>query len=182
VGALLTLLLALFTSLGVMAVLRRPRLGRLVVTTDDERSFSFVTDTGRFRIEREKRELTLRAPSGTRSIPLEQIERLDFAHAEKLAFLEDIARQPGDLLGFPAFVDRMHWLTLWLVLAGGERVQLYAIGQLEPREAWMKSIFALEAALLARFGLYRDIDHTARLALERIQSGFARSGRELGLS
>jgi hypothetical protein len=46
----------------------------------------------------------------------------------------------------------------------------------------MKSIFALEAALLSRFGLYRDIDHTARLALERIQSGFARSGRELGLT
>jgi hypothetical protein len=182
-GMLLALLFGAIASLGAMAALRRPRLGRFVVTTDDERSFSFVTDTGRFRVEFEKRELTLRAASGTRSIPLDQIERLDFAHAAELALLEELLQSgPSGWLRFPAYVDRMHWLTLWLVLAGGERVQLYAIGQLEPREPWLTSLFALETALLARLGLFRDVEHTARQTLEKIQAGFARSGRELGLS
>lgn len=182
-GMLLSLVLGLLGSLGVLAVLRRPRLGRFVVTTDDARSFSFVTDAGRFRIEREKGELTLRGPSGTRSIPLDQIERLDFAHRERWAVLEEVVLDgPAGLLDAPHFVDRMHWFTLRLVLAGGEMVLVYAIGQLEPREPWMRSVFALEATLLARLGLFRDIEPAARKALERIQSGFARSGRELGLT
>ena len=180
---LVSLVLGLMTSLGVLAVLRRPRLGRLVITTDDAHSFSFVTDTGRFRIECEKRELTLRGPSGTRSIPLEQVERIDFAHSERWALLEDVLRDgPAGLLGSSAYVDRMHWYTLSLALAGGELVPLYAIGQLEPREPWMKSIFALETALLERLGLVRDVEHSARKALEKIRAGFARSGRELGLT
>ena len=79
VGALLSLVLALVGAFGAIAFLRRPRLGRFVITTDDERSFSFVTDTGRFRIELEKRELTLRDRLGaTRSIPLDQVEHLEW--------------------------------------------------------------------------------------------------------
>jgi len=157
VGPLLSLVLAAVASFGAIAFLRRPRLGRFVVTTDDERSFSFVTDTGRFRVELEKRELTLRDILGaTRSIPLDQIERLDFAHAERLELID-------------ADAERMHWLTLWLVLEGGERLLVYAIGQLEPREPWLERIFALETAWLARLGLFRDIEHPARKVLERIQ-------------
>jgi hypothetical protein len=158
-GALLALLLAAFVSLGAIAWLRRPRLGRFVITTDDERSFSFVTDTGRFRIEFEKGELTVRGPAATRSIPLDQIERLDFAHAEDLAL-------PGSSPAGP-----VHWLTLWLVLAGGERIQVYAVGQLEPQQPLLRRLFALETELMARFGLFRDVERAARETLARIRAG-----------
>ena len=100
---------------------------------------------------------TLRDRLGaTRSIPLDQVEHLDLAHAERLDLIDDDA-------------ERMHWLTLWLVLEGGERILVYAIGQLEPREPWLQRLFALETDLLARVGLFRDIEHPARKAMERIQ-------------
>ncbi len=183
-ATLLALVLGLIASLAGLIWLRRPHLGHLVITTDDPRSFSFVTDFGRFRVEREKGELTARDPSGTtRSILLAQIERIDYARPERWRAPPEVQRERGpSLLRVAAYADRMDWLTLSLVLAGGEEVLLYAVGQLEPREGWLRRAFALEARMLAKLGLVRDIEYTACRALERIQSGFAQSGRELGLS
>jgi hypothetical protein len=183
-----SLLIALMIAGGIVlgllvsALWYRPRKGRFQVVRSDARWFVFRTDFGDFTIDGGDRRLILNTGKGIESVPLADIRRLHYRYREKEApFGEvlrgldiwDLAREYRDVTG---------WFEISAVVSGGSRIPLYAIGQYEPKELWSQWWFDLEKALLARIGLFTDVEEKARTVLKELQKAFSAAGRAVHLT
>jgi hypothetical protein len=177
----ITLLLGLLAiDLGIKAALWRLKKGQFRVDRNDSHAFRFETDCGRFTIDR--RRLVFRADRKGRSyqIPLDRIDRLDFAYHEKWAAWQELFTgiDLWDLAG--AYRDTTEWYEISIVV-GSEKTPVFIVGQYHPRELFSRWYFELQARLLARVGLFVNFEEKAMDVLDRLQEAFRVSGRQLAL-
>jgi hypothetical protein len=166
----------------IVAYLYRIKGAKFQIIADTESQFVFETNLGRFRLDREKKAVVLPGGDGTvTTIPFTEIKKLDFGLAREWAFGAELWFGLGftDLL--KQYQDTNEWYGVALVLHSGKRVPIYAAGQLVRREFLMEWWLQIQRALLARFGLYRDVGETSRAVLEEILRGFKQLGNPLRL-
>lgn len=177
-----TLLLGLLAlDIVIKAVLWRLKKGRFRVERDGSDLFRFHTDYGRFTIDR--RRLIFRTVQKGRSdqIPLDSIERLDFTYHEKWAGWQELFTGVDlwDLSG--KYRDKTEWYEISVVV-GNEKTPVFIVGQYNPRELFSRWYFELQARLLARMGLFVNLEEKARDVLDRLQEAFRVSGRQLAFA
>jgi hypothetical protein len=142
---------------------------------NEDRCYSFVTDFGEFTISRKTETLTVKTDKSSEKISLSDIDRLNYSVDSKWAWKEEF------FMGSFILVDRINWHIISLRLCNGMDIPLFAIGQYEPREPFMRSVFNLQAQVLARFGLFHDVAEVATETLELIRSTFIQFGKSLKL-
>ncbi len=165
----------------VSAVWYRPRKGRFHVTRRNPRWFVFQTNFGEFTIDGGNGNLIVKTRKGMKTVKLVDIHRLAYRYNEKEATFSDIARGWNIWNYARKYRDVVGWFEISAVLSDGKKVPIYAIGQYEPRELWSEWWFNLEKALLAKLGLFTDVEERSRAVLKELKGAFAAAGRPLNL-
>jgi hypothetical protein len=161
------------------AVLRRMRMGRFVVRRDNTQAFGFETDFGRFHVDRTRGVIVATGKRAARTIAVADVVRLRYLAEERWAILEEWF-MGLDLTDFlDGYRDLMHWHTIALELADGTQVPVFTAGEYEPREFLMGWYLDLQAGLLQRVGLMRDVSEYARGVCDRLRDELLRSGAQL---
>jgi hypothetical protein len=165
----------------VLALMYRPRKGRFRVRGRGSRWLNFRTDFGEFTIDGANGLLIVFTRKARKAVKLADITRLHYSYREKEAPLAEALRGWDIWDLSKEYRDVTGWFQIAAVLTDGERIPIYAIGQYEPKEPWSGRLFALEKGLLAKVGLFHDVEERSRSVLEELRAAFSAAGRPLGL-
>ncbi len=167
----------------LLAYLWRLKNNRFEVLRDDAHAFRFRTDLGSFTIDRQERVLRFGHPEGEAVIPLERLERFDFAFSTTRAVWNEWIRGLDWWDLSRRYEDLMQWYRISVIdLDGGQPIPLFEVGQYLPREPLWSRVFDLQARILSSFGLFHDVEDRAHEVLGHIQAVFAGAGQPLTLS
>lgn len=167
----LAVVLAVLVDTAWVAVFRARCIGSFKVLRDTADTFSFSSNHGTFTVNR--RSQTLGYVLGKRRglLALSDIQGIEYRAKEEYAFLEEFffGFDWTDL--FSRYQDTVDWFSIGVVATDGRRIPLYLSGQYSPREFLLGWYIELQAAVLVRLGLLKDVEAQSRAALQLIQAG-----------
>lgn len=154
-----------------VALFRARPVGKFQVLRDTATTLSFASKTGTFSINRGAG--TLAYVSGKRrgSFKLTDIKGLEYRVNESTAILEELFFGLNLTDFLPAYRDTIEWFSISVVATNGDRTPLYLSGRYCPREFLMGWYIDLQAEVLARMGLLKDVEEQCRSALTLIRAG-----------
>ena len=138
-------------------------------------AFNVRSDFGDFAIDGQRQVLRMRTAEGSAEIPLELIDRFDFAFRAERAWWNDW------VWGAKPHEDLMQWYVVSIVTAN-RLVPLFEVGQYLPGKPILKRVFDVQMKLLSRLGLLRDGEKRAREVLQELQQAFAAAGHAITLT
>ncbi len=173
-------LVVVFDSL-FMSVLWRHEKGRFEVTRNDRNAFKFRGDFGDFTIDRTNDLLRYTSSGESGEVPLGEIERLDFAFRLGQGKGRELLNGLDwwDLTA--RYEDRTQCYQI-AVITPDLRLPIFEVSQWLPREPLMSRVFDSQAHLLARMGLFEDVEERAHDVLTQLQEAFAAAGHPLTLT
>lgn len=162
-----------------VAVFRGLKRAKFLVTEDSDKTYSFLTDVGGFRIDRAERTLNYAVLGKRATVPLDDLKRLKFAYLDKSAFMSEVffGFDVTDFLG--PYQDINHWYEIHLETKNGDKIPLFTAGQYQPREFLLTWYITLQERILEQFGLFRDVHDYARRVVDEIKDGFRESNCEM---
>jgi hypothetical protein len=153
-----------------VAVFRASPVGKFHVMRDTPSTLAVVSKTGTFTVNKIDGILTFACGKQRGSLRVSEIKGLEYRANENAAILEELFFGL-DLTDFlAAYQDTIEWFSISVVATNGTRVPLYLSGRYCPREFLMGWYIELQAELLARIGLLKDVEEQSRSALALIQS------------
>jgi hypothetical protein len=163
------------------SLFRRVRKGRFRVRIDDAQAFSFDSNFGHFRIDREHKRVVGIGKRGRVVIPFAEIAGLRYSHDDEWAVFSEwfFGFDITDVL--TRYRDTAHWFTISIRKLDGSEIPLFVAGQLEQREFLLGWYIELQVRILGALGLFHDIDEYCRQVLERLQAQFQSAGLRLQL-
>ncbi len=169
------LVLALLDFLFV-AFFRRLKKGHFKVHSDTTEAFEFSTSVGGFAIDRANRVFKYATPDGRGSIPLDDVDKLEFGLVEKYAFLQEMffGFDLTDIMG--RYQDSDYWYSISVRTSAGEHVPIYIAGQYKQREFLLTWYINLQQRILEKLGVFVDVHEWSRAVVDSIQAAFQRSG------
>lgn len=164
---LLVLLFWFALNIGIGVLLRAYKSGKFEVVRDDDQAFSFVSSTGNFNIYPSRKLLGYDLKTGRGTLSFDELAGIEYRVEERDASFS--------ALFFGSFFTGQYattreWFCINVATHDGPRFPLYLGNRLEPRHPLMGWLFALETAMLTRFGLLKDTEVESREAYELIRS------------
>lgn len=162
-----------------VAFFRRLKKGKFNVIEDSPKSYTFQSNVGEFRIDRENRELRYAANPNRGSIPFGEISKIEYRLADNWAWIQELFFGFGVMDIFGRYQDSDYWYTIYVVSKDGQRLPVFVAGQHKQREFLMTWYINLQQNILERLGLFRDVHDYSALMLDELRDAFADSELDL---
>ena len=173
---LIWILILLLIDFLFVAFFRRLKKGHYKVHADTAEVFEFSTDVGGYAIDRADRIFRYTSSESRGSIPLDEVEKLEFGLVEKYPLLQEW------LFGFNLtdlmrrYQDSDYWSSITVRTTEGQHIPIYLGGQYKQREFLLTWYIDLQQRLLERLGVFVDVHDWSRAAVDSIQDAFNVSG------
>ncbi len=166
----LTIVCAILLDTAWVALFRSRPVGKFEVLRDAGNTFGFTSNAGTFTAHQDSQTLTYVCGKLRGSLKFSEIKGLEYRVNEKYALLEELffGLDLTDLL--PRYHDTIEWFCITMVTLDGRRIPMYLSGQYQQREFLLGWYIELQAGLLARLGLLKDVEAQSRGALNQIQA------------
>lgn len=153
-----------------VALFRAQREGKFRILRDIGGTFGFVSNSGTFTTSQSSQSLSYVTTKHRGTLKFSDIKGLEFRVDVKFALVEELffGFDFTDLM--PQYQDTVEWFSIVAVASDGKRIPLYFGGQYQPREFLMGWYIECQTAILARLGLFKDVEEQSRLALDLIRS------------
>ncbi len=148
------------------------RKGKFKIVSSDGSCACFVTNFGRFTIDRSRSAIVISGIMRNQEIPFGDVARLDHGRIERSAVLEEIA-----IGGLDLEHDVIEWYTVDLILRDGSVVPIYAIGEYRIRVPWGQWIMDMERKLFLMIGLRKDGFEASSAVAAWVQKLFTDAGQ-----
>lgn len=149
------------------------RKGKFKILSSVGSNAVFVTNFGRFVIDRSRSAIVISGAKGNEEIPFGDVVRLEQGRHENSAVLEEIAMGGLDLKH-----DKVEWHTIQLILRDRRAVPVYAIGEYRINVPSGQRFMEWERKLFHKIGISEDGGKASSWVLERIRSFFADAGQD----
>ncbi|MDJ0708823.1 MAG: hypothetical protein QNJ14_00465 [Woeseiaceae bacterium] len=162
-----------------VAVFRGLKRAKFTVTEDSPSNYSFLTDVGGYRIDRQARTLSY-AISGKRSVvSLDDLKRLKYGYLDKSAFMAEVFFGFDLTDFFGPYQDINHWYEIHLETVSGEKIPLFTAGQYQPREFLLTWYITLQQSILEKMGFFHDVHEYSHRVLDEIKNAFRESNCDM---
>ena len=153
------------------------RKGKFKVVSSGGSNPTFVTNFGRFVIDRSRLAMMIYGGKRDEEIPFGDVTRLEQGKLEKSAVLEEIAMGGLDLKH-----DKVEWHSIHLVLRDGRTVPIYAIGEYRVRLPAWQWIAEKERSLFQKLRLSKDGLKASSEVADQIQKLFLDAGQHVPIT
>lgn len=153
-----------------VAFFRARPVGRFKVLRDDDAMFSFATNTGTFSANQRAHVLGYTKGARRGSVKFSDIRGIEYRFNAQYAVLEELffGLNFTDLL--PRYQDTVEWFAIAAVTHERKRIPLFVSGSYQQREFLLGWYIALQAWILTRLGLLKDVEEQSRTALDTIRA------------
>jgi len=144
--------------------------GKFNVVRETPTSFSFQSRVGTYTVNAGSQSLSYVSGKNRGTLKLGDIKGLEYRVEQKHALLEEWFFG-FDLTDFLSeYRDTIDWYSIAAVTSDGKRVPLYLSGQYQRREFLLEWYINIQAEVLLRLGLLKDIEAQSHKALDLIRS------------
>ena len=145
-------------------------VGKFRVVLDNKLRFDFASTPGTFSLNRATRVLSYHCGKLRGSLKLAEITGLEYHVNANYALLEELffGLDCFDLMS--QYADTVEWFSITAVADGDRRIPLFVSGRYLPREFMLGWYIDLQAAVLSKVGLLKDVEGQSRSALELLQA------------
>ena len=159
-----------------VAFFRRLKKGHYKVHADTSEAFEFSTDVGGYAIDRAERVFRYTTPETRGTIPLDDVQKLEFGLVEKYPFLKEwfFGFNLTDMMR--RYQDSDYWYSITILTAEGKHIPVYLGGQYKQREFLLTWYINLQQRLLEMLGAFVDVHDWSRAVVDSIQDAFEESG------
>lgn len=167
--------------IAILAFLWRLQKGKFKIIKRTQTSLIFLTDTGKFGIDRSESILHCKINHKIKHISFKDILEIEFRFKQDRATLDEFMRGFDLWDWLPKYQDTNDWYEINLVIKDREKIAIYTVGQYKPKEPFMLLTFGIQVAILQKIGLFKDVEDVARQKLNQILQEFKKYGKPLKL-